>query len=242
MSSPRIEVHADASALATAIAGELLSRLVSAQDAGRVPQIALTGGTIADKVHREVARLSPDAGVDWSRVVVWWGDERFVEADSPHRNAGQAQAAFLEPVGLDPGHVHEMASTDTAGSVEEGAASYELDLREHGDEDFELVMLGMGPDGHVASLFPGHPALDVDDRIAVAITDSPKPPPQRISLTLAALNRARSVWFLVSGGEKAEAVAAALGVDPDLHDVPAAGVQGQGETIWFLDRDAAAAL
>lgn len=106
MSSPRVEVHADASALATAIAGELLSRLASAQEAGRVPQIALTGGTIADHVHREVARLSSDAGVDWSNVVVWWGDERFVEVDSSDRNAGRARAAFLDTVGIDPAHVH----------------------------------------------------------------------------------------------------------------------------------------
>lgn len=247
MSSPRVEVHADAAALATAIAGELLSRLASAQEAGRVPQIALTGGTIADHVHREVARLSSDAGVDWSNVVVWWGDERFVEADSSDRNAGRARAAFLDTVGIDPAHVHEMASTDTAGSVEEGAASYDLDVREHGSGEFEIVMLGVGPDGHVASLFPGHPMLDVEDRIAVPITDSPKPPPQRISLTFAALSRARSVWFLVSGTEKADAVARALGgpsgsAPADLHEIPAVGVQGQDETIWFLDRDAATAL
>ena len=103
-------------------------------------------------------------------------------------------------------------------------------------------MLGVGPDGHVASLFPGHPALDVDDAIAVAVHDSPKPPPDRIRLTFSALNRARCVWFLVSGEEKADAVAAALAEGTDLHDVPAAGVTGHEETIWFLDRDAASRL
>ena len=100
-------------------------------------------------------------------------------------------------------------------------------------------MLGVGPDGHVASLFPGFPQLDVDDRIAVAVTGSPKPPPERISLTFAALNRAKSVWFLVSGDEKAAAVARALAEGTDLHDIPAAGVTGSEETIWFLDRPAA---
>jgi 6-phosphogluconolactonase len=102
-------------------------------------------------------------------------------------------------------------------------------------------MLGIGPDGHVASLFPGHEALDVDDRIAVGVTDSPKPPPARISLTFPALNRARSVWFLVSGEGKADAVARALG-GADLHEIPAAGVSGQEETIWFLDRESSSAL
>jgi 6-phosphogluconolactonase len=240
-SSSRIEVHDDAAALATAVAGELLSRLADAQAAGHVPQIALTGGTIADAIHREVARLSPGSGVDWARVVVWWGDERFVAADDPERNAGQARAAFLDAVGVEPAHVHEMPSTADADDVEAAAAAYSSELREHGSGEFDVVMLGVGPDGHVASLFPGNAALDVRDRIAVGVTDSPKPPPQRVSLTFPALNRARTVWFLVSGDAKASAVARALGgVDP--HDIPAAGVSGHDESIWFLDRPSASAL
>jgi 6-phosphogluconolactonase len=242
--SPRVEVHEDAAALATSVAGELLSRLADAQAAGHLPQVALTGGTIADAVHREVARLSPGSGVDWSRVVVWWGDERFVAPDDPERNAGQARAAFLDAVGADPAHVHEMPSTADADDVEAAAASYSSELREHGRGEFDVVMLGVGPDGHVASLFPGNPALDVRDRIAVGVTDAPKPPPLRVSLTFPALNRARSVWFLVSGDAKASAVARALdGVDPaDPHDIPASGVSGHDETIWFLDRPSASAL
>ena len=104
------------------------------------------------------------------------------------------------------------------------------------------MMLGVGPDGHVASLFPGFPQLDVEDRIAVGVSDSPKPPPERISLTFSALNRSKSVWFLVSGDEKAAAVAQALAEGTDLHDCPAAGVTGSEETIWFLDRAAASRL
>ena len=91
MSESRIEVHPDASTLATAVAGELIARLEAAQASGHVPQIGLTGGTIAEAVHREVARLSPSSDVDWSRVVVWFGDERFVAPESPDRNAGQAR-------------------------------------------------------------------------------------------------------------------------------------------------------
>lgn len=238
MTAPRVEVHDDAAVLATEVAGELLGRLVSAQRAGRVPQVALTGGSIADAVHREIARLAPDAGVDWSQVGVWWGDERFVEPGSAERNAGKARAAFLDAVGIDPARVHEMPSTDGAASPDEAANTYADSLREHGSGEFEVVMLGVGPDGHVASLFPGHPALDVEDRIAVGLTDSPKPPPGRITLTFAALNRSRAVWFLVSGQEKAAAVAEALG-GADVHDVPACGVSGRLETVWFLDRDAA---
>lgn len=238
--TPRIEVHADAATLATAVAGELLTRLADTQAGGGVPQVALTGGTIAEEIHREVARLSPGSEVDWSRVVVWWGDERFVAPDSPDRNAGQARAAFLDAVGVDPANVHEMPSTADAADVDAGAAAYQDELRQHGSGEFDVVMLGIGPDGHIASLFPGFPQLD-EASIAVGVTGSPKPPPERISLTFAALNRAKSVWFLVSGDGKADAVAAALG-GADRHDIPAAGVTGNDETIWFLDRPAASRL
>ena len=104
-------------------------------------------------------------------------------------------------------------------------------------------MLGLGPDGHVASLFPGHPALDVTDRWAVAVTESPKPPPERVSLTFPALGRSRAVWFVVSGEDKADAVARALAPDGDLHDTPARGAGGDaGEVVWFLDSAAATRL
>ncbi len=239
---PRIEVHESADALATAIAGELLLRLADAQSGGHEPQIALTGGSIADAVHLELARLSSGSEVDWSRVVVWWGDERFVEPASDDRNERRAREAFLDQVGVDPAKVHPMPSTESAANVDEGAAAYSDELRGVGSGEFDVVMLGIGPDGHIASLFPGFPQLDVDDQIAVGVTGSPKPPPERISLTFGALNRAASVWFLVSGEEKAPAVARALAEGTDLHDIPAAGVSGTEETIWFLDRAAASTL
>ena len=240
--APRIEVHEDPANLSTAVAGELLSRLADAQASGAVPQIALTGGTIAVAVHRELARLSPSSEVDWSRVVVWWGDERFVAPDSPDRNSGQAREALLSSVGVDAAKVHEMPSTADAPDVDAGAVAYSDAGRMHGSGEFDVMMLGVGPDGHVASLFPGFPQLDVDDKIAVGVTGSPKPPPERITLTFSALNRSKSVWFLVSGDQKAAAVASALAEGTDLHDTPAAGVSGSEETIWFLDRAAASQL
>ncbi len=240
MTEARVEVQPDASALATAVAGELLTRLADAQASGHQPNIGLTGGTIADAVHRELARLSPGTEVDWSRVVVWWGDERFVAPDSPDRNALAAREAFLDAVGAT--QVHEMPSTADAFDAVAGAAAYGTEMRSEGSGEFEVVMLGVGPDGHIASLFPGHPQLDVDDEIAVAVTDSPKPPPERITLTYSALNRSRSIWLLVSGEAKAEAVAAALADEGDVHDTPARGVAGNEETVWFLDRAAASLL
>ena len=107
--------------------------------------------------------------------------------------------------------------------------------------DFDLVLLGVGPDGHVASLFPGFPQLDVDDRIAVAVTGSPKPPPDRISLTFTALNQAGEVWFLVSGEGKADAVARALAPEGSVHETPARGITAPNRT-WWLDQAAAGSL
>ena len=242
MSEPRVEVHDGADVLATAVAGELLSRLADAQAAGGVPQIGLTGGSIAAAVHREVARLSAGSGVDWSQVVVWWGDERFVDPADPERNDRQAREQWLDKLGLDPTKVHPMPAAEGGADAESAAAAYAEELRQHGSGEFDVLMLGVGEDGHVASLFPGYPQVDVLDADAVAVIDSPKPPPTRISLTLAALNRARAVWFLVSGDGKAGAVARAMAEDADPRDVPACAVRGSVETLWFLDRAAASRL
>lgn len=238
--SARVEVHESATALATAVAGELLSRLADLQHAGSEPNIGLTGGTIANAIHHEIARLSPNFEVDWSRVVVWFGDERFVAADSPDRNAGQARAAFLDAVGAT--QVHEVPSCDDVATLADAAESYARTIREHGAGGFDVLMLGMGPDGHVASLFPGHPALEATDAITVAVPDSPKPPTQRVSLTFEACGRSDAVWFFASGQSKAEAVARALADDGTIAQTPARGVVGTSETLWWLDRDSASLL
>ena len=238
--APRVEVHESRSDLATSVAGAFLRLLTVLQASGDVPSIALTGGTIADEIHREVARLAPGSEVDWSRVDFFWGDERFVAPDSEERNARLVRADFLDPVGVDPARVHEVPSTADAADVEAAAASYDERVRGAGTGRFALVMLGVGPDGHVASLFPGFPQLDVGDRVAVPVTGSPKPPPERVSLTFAALNNSDEVWFVVSGADKAEAVGRALSTPPpDLHEIPAAGVHGDGGATWFLDRESA---
>jgi 6-phosphogluconolactonase len=237
---PRVEVHESRADLATSVAGAFLRLLTGRQTAGDFPQVALTGGTIADEIHREVARLAHGSEVDWSRVEFFWGDERFVAPDSDDRSARQTRADFLDLVGVDPARVHEIPSTADAFDVEAAATAYGEVVRSAGTGRFALVMLGVGPDGHVASLFPGFPQLDVDDRIAVPVTDSPKPPPERVSLTFPALNRADEVWFVVSGEDKAEAVGRALTTPPpDVHEIPAVGVRGEAATIWFLDRESA---
>jgi 6-phosphogluconolactonase len=244
-----LKVLSDPAELAGAVADRFLQRLAAAQGRGEEPHVALTGGSIVHGVHQQIAqRATEGAGdhqLDWDRVVFWWGDERFVAPDSPDRNAIDARAVFLDVVGAS--QVHEMPSTDAAPDVETAAAAYSDLMRSSGAGEFDLVMLGVGPDGHVASLFPGSAQLDVDDRIAVPVTGSPKPPPERVSLTFPALNRTRAVWFLVSGEEKSEAVRRALADTGDVHETPARGVMpapavGAGETIWFLDLAAASKL
>lgn len=246
MAAPVVKRSDSPQELAERVAASLLTRLSQAQQEGRVPSVALTGGTVAVTIHRAVAG-SPDARlVDWSRVDVWFGDERYVPAEDPDRNARQARESLLDHLPFDPGRIHVMpASDDGHGSIAEAAQAYGDEVREDGAGRFDVVMLGVGPDGHVASLFPSFPQLDVDDAIAVPVTGSPKPPPDRISLTFSALNRSGAVWFVVSGEGKADAVAKALatGADAaDLHEVPAVGVKGQDETVWFLDAGSASLL
>jgi 6-phosphogluconolactonase len=236
---PRVEVHDSADDLATAVAGALIRRLTVKQAAGEVPLVVLTGGTIADKIHREVARLGTDSDVDWTRVDFYWGDERFVAPDSDDRNAKQAREAFLDSIGVDPARVHEIPSTADADSVDDAATAYSATVRASEGSTFDLLMLGVGPDGHIASLFPGFPQVSAHE-IAVGVTGSPKPPAERVSLTMEALNHSESVWFVVSGAEKAEAVGRALAAEPPgVVELPATGVRGRTETIWFLDREAA---
>jgi len=241
--SARVEVLPDSAALARRVAGELIAKLVAVQATGRIPSIALTGGTIADEIYREVASLESDEpSVRWMEVDFWWGDERYVPADSSDRNDRSAGLDLLDVVLVDPARVHAMPAADEIHpDLEAAAASYDQLVRTREPGDFDLVLLGMGPDGHVASLFPGFPQLEVDDRIAVAVTDSPKPPPERITLTFTALNQAGEVWFLVSGSGKADAVARALADEGSVADTPARGITTPNRT-WWLDQEAAAQL
>jgi 6-phosphogluconolactonase len=246
VSTAEIRTHESPDALAQAVAERLVQVLGEAQADGRVPAVALTGGTVAAKIHERLVTTSQDR-VDWSLVDVWWGDERYVPGGDPDRNVRQAAESLLDHVDVDPDRMHPMPASDSGGhrSLADAAAAYGDELRSQGGGMFDVVMLGVGPDGHVASLFPGFPQLDVDDAVAVPVTDSPKPPPDRISLTFGALNRTRAVWFVVSGEGKADAVAKALatGTDAaDLHEVPAVGVHGTDETVWFLDQGSASRL
>lgn len=246
---PTVAVHRSAEVLAQAAAARLVTRLVDVQSTGRVAQLVLTGGSISRQVHRAVRDSPARSAVDWRRVHVWWGDERFVPADDPERNEGQARADLLDALPLNPDNVHPMrgSGAESGGDVDAAAAAYADELagqarpEDHGDvPTFDVLMLGVGPDGHVASLFPEHPAVH-ETRSVVAVHGSPKPPPTRITLTFPTLDRAREVWFLVAGAEKAGAVRNALSGAGHLQ-VPAAGPRGRDRTLWLLDREAATSV
>ncbi|WP_030484237.1 6-phosphogluconolactonase [Nocardioides aequoreus] len=238
--TPQVRTYPDAPGLASAVAEAFVARLAEIQAEGRIPEVALTGGTIAEEIHRLVPTID-SAAVDWSSVRFWWGDERYVPADSSDRNDLAAGRDFLDKVGVDALRVHHMPASDEAyPDVDTAAAAYAQLVREHGDGLFDLVMLGLGPDGHVASLFPGHRQLASDD-IAVGVTGSPKPPPERITLTFPCLNRTREVWFLVSGEGKADAVRRALAETGTVEETPARGITG-GTHTWWLDSPAASQL
>jgi 6-phosphogluconolactonase len=238
---PEVEISATAEELARSVATRLVRRLAELQDAGRTPSVVLTGGTIADQVHRAVLDVPAQGDVDWGGVEFWFGDERFVAADDPDRNALQARQAFLSALPVDPDRVHEMSASDgpRGDDVDAAARAYadELERVLGPDPRFDVLMLGVGPDGHCASLFPHHESLDAAG-LVVAVRESPKPPPTRISLTMPVLQQAEEVWFVASGGGKARAVREAL-AGADVHDVPAAGPRGREHTRWFLDADAA---
>ena len=222
-----VHTYEDDASLTGDVASRFLELLEDIQAAGSIPHVVLTGGTIAEEIHRELGRVGPTSGVDWGAVEFWFGDERWLPADDGARNVVQAREAFLDVVGAT--RVHGVAGSDAGVSLDDAAATYGDEVRASDTHSFDLVMLSIGPDGHVASIFPGHPAADVD-AIAVAVTDSPKPPPERVSLSTDALNHSERVWVLAAGEEKREVADAALGGDAGL---PAARVHGARETVWF---------
>lgn len=223
----------DADALTSMIATRLLGELAGLQRAGRVPSVCLTGGRIAGAVYRAVALEGPRTEIDWARLDLWWGDERFVPTGDADRNDLEALTA-LGPLGLAPDRVHAMPAAGEGRSLDQAASDYAAEL---GDTAFDICLLGVGPDGHVASLFPGHPSSSAPGRV-IAVRDSPKPPPDRISLTMDVINASAQVWFCVSGEEKADAVARAVGGA----DLPAARAHGTHRTLWLIDEAAASRL
>jgi 6-phosphogluconolactonase len=188
--------------------------------------------------------------VDWSRVDVFWGDERYVPADSDDRNDGRANRILFDNAPFKAARRFSMPASDGPfGADLDGAAEAYAEIlhsaRRPDDPDeipnFDVVLLGVGPDGHCASLFPGHPGVYDDSGPVIAVRNAPKPPPNRISLSFSGLAAANEIWFVVAGAAKAEAVALAWS-GAGRTQVPAAGPRGRLRTLWLVDHDAASRL
>ncbi|MGO1390396.1 MULTISPECIES: 6-phosphogluconolactonase [Brachybacterium] len=251
--APTDTVVADADAVAVAAAESAASQLATALKERSVAHLVVTGGTVGTKTAGALPAALRSTGADLTHLHIWWGDERFVDPESADRNEVAVRAGLLEPLqeaGLPSRNIHVMPSPADGMSLEDAAAWYgqQLDLlggdepfRTRGGAFFDVLMLGVGPDGHVASLFPEHPDQRQVGASAIAVKGSPKPPSERVSLTWPVLNSSRHVALLVAGGEKADAVADGHGeIDP--WPVPASAVRGLETTTWFLDTAAASRL
>ncbi len=244
--SPIIEVFPDGDALVEAAGARLVDTIQAAvTDRGRA-LIVLTGGGNGIGLLRYLGTHRQQ--VDWSKVHLFWGDERYVPEDDDERNEKQARAALLDHIDIPSSQVHTMPASDGEFGTDLTAAAlaYEQLLAANADPgqsvpNFDVHLLGMGPEGHINSLFPDTPAVLETTRMVVAVKESPKPPPQRITLTLPAIQRSREVWLMVSGAAKADAAAAAIGGAPPV-SIPAAGAIGLETTLWLLDEEAAAKL
>jgi 6-phosphogluconolactonase len=221
----QVEIRVSASAeLAAREAAELL-----AAAAGRGGHVALSGGSTPRPAYEAAARLEPD----WSRAEIWWADERCVPPEDERSNYRLVRESLLDR--LDRGAAIEHRVRGEL-SPAEAADAYENELR---GVVFDLVLLGIGPDGHTASLFPNDQALDELRRRAVAV---PRPDVDRVTLTIPPLNAAETVLFLVVGEEKAPAVARAFAGDPDPATPASLVRSASGTTIALLDRAAGSHL
>jgi 6-phosphogluconolactonase len=240
----RVKVVGDPEELAEAAARAAVADLEAAVEAHGTATWVLTGGGTPTAAYRRLAASDLRAGVEWERIRVAMGDERCVPVTDPDSNWGQAAAALLDHVPVPASHLlrpqGELGAEAAADAYQ--AALAELPPAPGGTPRLEVVWLGVGEDGHCLSLFPGRPELEVTDRLVVGVHDSPKPPPDRVSLTLAALAGAERLLVLAAGEAKAEPVARARAGDDRLPLTRAvAAVRAAGGSVtWLLDRAAAA--
>jgi 6-phosphogluconolactonase len=237
-SRPRIDISADAEALAHRVA-QWITDLACYK--GERFSVALSGGSTPKRLYQILAAPPLRDVMPWDRVHWFWGDDRFVPWDDPNSNYGMTRAAVLSPAPVPPENVHGIRFE---GTPADAARIYERELKSYYGADrldparplFDVVLLGMGPDGHTASLFPGKPALD---ELTRWVTEVPVPGlnPQvpRVTLTFPALASARSVAFVAAGADKKAMMDRALAGDWEL---PSARVKSNGELIWFVDKAA----
>ncbi|GAA1728643.1 6-phosphogluconolactonase [Microbacterium paludicola] len=244
MSDRRVVVLPDKAQLVEGVANRFVGRLAQLTQEGRPVHISLTGGSMGSAVLAATAAHGWASNIDWSLVHFWWSDERFVPRADAERNAGQARDALLERISVPAENVHEPAASDDGITLDQAADAYAAELARYGEDDrpwpaFDVCFLGVGPDGHIASLFPDRSEVLVTDRAVLPVRESPKPPPERITFTLPVINTSADIWMVVAGADKASALGLTL-AGAGQAGVPAAGASGTADTVVFVDQDAAA--
>jgi 6-phosphogluconolactonase len=239
--TPRLTIVPDAAALAQEAATRLLARMAEPRERFAV---SLTGGSSPEGLYRVLATEPYRGQIPWGRVHWFWGDDRFVPQDDARSNAGQARRLFLDHVPAPAANVHAIPTE--AASPDEAARRYEANLRKFYGADrldparplFDVVLMGVGNDGHTASLFPGHPQLDETERWVVSVPQAGQEPfVPRVTLTFPALASTRDMLFLVTGRGKREIMGRLLAGA----DLPAARAHSEGDLVWLVDSEAAPA-
>jgi 6-phosphogluconolactonase len=235
---PRIDVSAEFESLARRVAQWIVD--LACATPGRFA-IALSGGSTPKRLYQLLAATPLREAMPWERVHLFWGDDRFVPWDDPNSNYGMARDALIAHVPIPPENVHGIP---VAGDLDSAAREYEQTLKSYYGADtldparplLDVNLLGMGPDGHTASLFPGKPALDEKHRWVVGVPEPGlNPMVPRVTLTFPALDSSRSVAFVAAGADKAPMIRRVLSGGRIL---PSARVSPVGELVWFIDRAA----
>ena len=243
-----MQVFMDAPSTASAAAEWLLNLADRTLLLRRRFNLALAGGSTPRLAYEYLAASGKN--LDWNRIHLFWGDERCVPQDHPESNYRMVRRALLERVPIPAENIHRIRGELPAQAA---AVAYQQEICRHFNTPkyvtsavparwFDLVLLGLGEDGHTASLFPGNPALEEHRRWVAGVTHSgpPDPPVDRVTLTIPAINASAQVLFLVTGQDKAPALARTLNPGPE--PAPAARVQPVGEVLWMVDQAAAAAM
>lgn len=235
MTEIEIVSASDANGVIVQVIDDLTNYISNAVSNSKEVHIGLTGG----RAGTEIAKLlfaSP--AIDSRLVHIWWSDERYLNAGNADRNDS------VVPIGLETkAQIHRLPSTDMTSDLDEAVIKASSDLHLHTTTRFcdrnvmmDISLLSVGPDGHIASLFPGHAALTSNAAIA-GISNSPKPPAQRLTWTLSTLNASEQIWFIATGSEKANAVSKLIS-GSDVNEIPACGVHGKQKTVLYADKSA----
>ena len=234
-----VEILADKPALVQRSLTLVIERIQAAIADRGMCTIALAGGSTPKPLYEAIATQE----LPWDKIHVFWGDERYVPADHPDSNEGMARAAWLDKVAIPADNIHSVPTAEADPA--DAAAKHDQELRTFFAVEpgvfpaFDIILLGMGDDGHTASLFPHTEALTVGDRL---ITVGNKDGNSRITFTAPFINQARCIIFMVAGANKQEALAHVFAEEDDSSQYPSRLIQPKGELFWLLDKSAGTKL